>query len=142
MGHFLWKEKIKQEPTSVATETIIVQKDTLNNQIGDTIYLKNKNNKGVFYAESSLDSVHSKVYLKFKNESGTKLKATIIPSTGRGNIRFSQIIFPDNSADGPFGYKLDMELNQKGDYVLVIGHSLMADGPFIGAFKVKVQLIH
>lgn len=136
------QEKIKKEPTSVTTETKIVEKDTLNQQISDTIYLKNKNKNGVFYAESALDSIHSKVYLKFKNESASKMIATIIPSTGKGNIRFSQIIYPDNSSNGPFGYKLDTEVNQKGEYILVVGHSLMADAPFIGAFKVKVRLIN
>jgi hypothetical protein len=110
-----------------------------NKQIGDTIYMNFKNEKDLFVAEGSLDSIHSKVYAKFKNENVGELKGQIIPTTGKGNIRFNQIIFPDKSSDGPFGMDLKIDLKQKGDYILVIGHSLMADEPYFGKFTVQLE---
>ena len=110
-----------------------------NKQIGDTIYMDFKNDKGEFIAEGSLDSINSRIYLKFKNEDSGELNAKIIPSTGKGNIRFNQIIFPDKTADGPFGMDLKINLKQKGNYIFVIGHSQMADNPFYGNFKVLLE---
>ncbi|WP_428229593.1 hypothetical protein [Flavobacterium sp.] len=110
-----------------------------NKQIGDTIFMNFKNEKGLLIAEGVVDSIHSKIYVKFKNEDPAVLKATIIPSTGKGNIRFNQIIFPDKNSDGPFGMDLEMVLKQKGNYILVIGHSLMADNPYWGKFKVQLE---
>lgn len=110
-----------------------------NKQIGDTIFMVYKNEKKIYIAEGSLDSIHSKVYIKFKNENSGELKGLIIPAAGKGNIRFNQIIFPDNSSDGPFGMDLKIDLKQKGDHILVIGHSLMADEPYFGKFKVELE---
>ena len=110
-----------------------------NKQIGDTIFMKYRNEKHLFTAEGSIDSIHSKIYVKFKNEDSGELKANIIPTTGKRNIRFNQIIFPDKTSDGPFGMDLKIQLDQKGNHILVIGHSLMADNPFSGKLKVQVE---
>ena len=110
-----------------------------NKQIGDTIFMNFKNEKGLYIAEGSLDSIHSKVYLKFKNEDLGELKGKIVPATGKGNIRFNQIIFPDKSSDGPFGMDLNIKLKQKGTHIIVIGHSLMADEPYFGKFTVQIE---
>lgn len=110
-----------------------------NIQINDTIFMKFKNENGVFIAEGVLDSIRPRIYVKFKNEDLGELNAKIIPTTGKGNIRFNQIIFPDESSDGPFGMDLSIQLVQKGNYILVIGHSQMADNPFWGKFKVQLE---
>lgn len=81
-----------------------------------------KENKDSIIAEGSLDSIHPRIYVKIKNEDLSKLKATIIPSTANGNIRFNQIISPDNTSDGPFGKELNIELKQKGNYIQVSGY--------------------
>jgi hypothetical protein len=110
-----------------------------NKQFGDTIYINYRNEKHLFTAEGSIDSIHSRVYVKFKNEESGELKANIITTTGKGNIRFNQIIFPDKTSDGPFGKDFKIHLEQKGNYILVIGHSLMADNPYSGKFKVQLE---
>ena len=110
-----------------------------NKQIEDTIVMSFKNEKGLYAGEGSIDSIHSKVYVKFKNEDLGKLTAKIITTTGKGNIRFNQVIYPDKSSDGPFGMDLKIDLNQKGNQILVIGHSLMADNPYWGKFKVELE---
>ncbi|MRX41576.1 hypothetical protein GJU43_20015 [Flavobacterium sp. LC2016-23] len=124
------------------SDPVIVKKNKENNeenkQTGDTIFLNFKNEKGVFAAEGVLDSIHQKVYVKFNNEDSGELAVKIIPTTGKGNIRFNQIIFPDRTSDGPFGMDLKIPLKQKGSYIMVIGHSLMADNPFWGKFEVQL----
>lgn len=120
-----------------------VKKDEIetqeNKQIGDTIFMSLMDEKGLLTAEGVLDSIHPRAYVKFKNENIGQLKAAIIPTTGKGNIRFNQVIFPDETSDGPFGMDLEIKLEQKGNYVLVIGHSQMADNPFWGKFKVNLE---
>jgi len=110
-----------------------------NKQKGDTIFMNFMNEKGFFVAEASLDSIHPRIYVKFKNENSGELNARIIPATGKGNIRFNQIVFPDQTSDGPFGMDLKISLTQKGNHILVIGHSLMADNPYFGRFKVELE---
>lgn len=111
-----------------------------NVQKGDTIFMNFKNEKELYTGEGSLDSMSSKAYVKFTNENTGELQAQIIPAGGKGNIRFNQIIFPDKSSDGPFGMELKTKLEQIGNHVLVIGHSQMADNPYIGAFKVQIEI--
>lgn len=130
----------KEKENAAAPYPIVTKKKKEENkQIGDTIHMNFRNEKGSFTGEGALDSIHSRVYIIFKNEDLGALQARIVPTTGQGNIRFNQIIFPDNSSDGPFGMDLKIPLNQKGDYILVIGHSLMADNPYWGKFKVELE---
>ncbi|KQB42630.1 hypothetical protein [Flavobacterium aquidurense] len=131
----------------VSSSDSIVTKDSVttnkieeeNKQTGDTIVLNFKDEKGFYTAEGSLDSIHPRIYLKFNNEYSGELNGKIIPTTGKGNIRFNQIIFPDNTSDGPFGMDLKINLTQKGDHIIVVGHSQMADNPFWGKFRVQLE---
>ncbi|AWK07043.1 hypothetical protein HYN56_23550 [Flavobacterium crocinum] len=116
------------------------EKEQENKQIGDTIFMNFENKENLFIAESALDSINSKVYIKFKAEDSGELKAEIVAATGKGNIRFNQIILPDKTSDGPFGMDLKIPLKQKGNYILIIGHSLMAENPYYGKFKVQLNL--
>lgn len=118
-------------------DTPLVQEE--NTQTGDTIFMKSKNENNVYTAEGSLNAVTSKVYVKFTNLDSKNLKAKIIlPESG--NIRFNQIIAPDKTSDGPFGMDLETKLEQKGDYILIIGHSQMADNPYVGKFVVQLDM--
>ena len=116
------------------------KKEQENKKTGDTIFMNFQNKENQSVAESSLDSLHSKLYVKFKSEISGQLQAEIIPATGKGNIRFNQIIFPDKTSDGPFGMDLKIPLKQKGNYILAIGHSLMAENPYYGKFKIQLEV--
>ncbi|MDR6763685.1 hypothetical protein J2Y38_003909 [Flavobacterium sp. 2755] len=133
-------DSVSSSDSIVAKDSIIVKENKVENeQIGDTIFMNFKNEKDFYVAEGSLDSIHSRVYVKFKNEDLGELNGKITPAGGKGNIRFNQIISPDKSSDGPFGIDLKTNLEQKGNYVLVIGHSQMADNPFYGKFTVQLE---
>lgn len=139
---FSCQQKEKENISTKISDPIVTKKNKeINVQVGDTILMNFKNKKGLFVAEGMLDSIHSRIYVKFKNEDLAQLNANIIPATGKGNIRFNQIIFPDKTSDGPFGIDLKISLKQKGDYIIVIGHSLMADNPYLGKFKVQLKIM-
>lgn len=125
------------------SDTIVTEKDKSreqNQQIDDTIHLNFIDEKGLFTVEGSIDSLHPRIYVKFENNDLGKFNAKIVTKSGKGNIRFNQIVFPDRTADGPFGTNLNLELKQTGKHMLVIGHSLMADNPYVGKFKVELQI--
>ncbi|KAF2341012.1 hypothetical protein [Flavobacterium tistrianum] len=132
----------ENKKTSAESPMPVVQKEKKqeNKQIGDSIAMNFKNEENAFSAEGHLDSLNSKVYVQFKNEDLGELKAQIVPDGGKGNIRFNQIIFPDKTSDGPFGMVMQIPLKQKGNHILVIGHSLMADNPYYGNFKVQLNI--
>lgn len=138
------KENKPENPEAnpeIENKEIITEKaPTENTQTGDTIFMNYKDDKGMYTAEGSVDSVRTRIYIKFKNENPGKLNGKIIPAAGKGNIRFNQIIFPDKSSDGPFGMDLKLDLPQKGNHILVIGHSQMADNPYFGTFKVELEV--
>lgn len=133
-------DSVHTSDSIAAKNTVVVkQNKEENKQIGDTIFMNFKNDQDLYIAEGTLDSIHSRVYVKFKNEDLGELNGKITPAGGKGNIRFNQIISPDKSSDGPFGIDLKTNLEQKGNYVLVIGHSQMADNPFYGKFTVQLE---
>ncbi|WP_035652235.1 hypothetical protein [Flavobacterium sp. ASV13] len=133
------QKEIKNNSAKVQ-DTITIQKNRKENkQIDDTIFMNFKNAKGLYTAEGQLDSIHPRVFIKFKNEILGELNGKIILATDNGNIRFNQIIFPDNSSDGPFGKDLQIQLTQKGNHIIIVGHSQMADNPYWGKFKVQLE---
>jgi hypothetical protein len=81
---------------------------------------------------------NQKFILKIKNVSKSKLKITIETEKPM-NIRINQIKKPDGSFDGPFGQTLNLETAQKGEYWIILGKSLMADGSGKGHFSLKVE---
>ncbi|MHC0442580.1 hypothetical protein [Flavobacterium sp. 3-210] len=134
------QKEIKNNSVHVSADTIAIQKNREENkQIDDTILMNFKDVKGLYIAEGHLDSIHPRAFLKFKNENLGKLTGKIILEKANGNIRFNQIIFPDSSSNGPFGTDLRIQLTQKGNHIIIIGHSQMADNPYWGKFKVQLE---
>ncbi|RQP08330.1 MAG: hypothetical protein EAS48_10380 [Chryseobacterium sp.] len=80
-----------------------------------------------------------KFTLKIKNFNGNNLNAKLRTDEKMQNIRINQIRMPDGSFDGPFGQDLSYETPQKGEYWLIIGHNLMADGKMKGGFTLEVK---
>lgn len=79
-----------------------------------------------------------KFILKIKNVSKAKLKISV-ESRNPMNIRIEQIKRPDGSFDGPWGRTLNLETPQKGEYWIMLGKNLMADGTGKGHFSLKVE---
>ena len=138
------KENDKTIPVN-STDTIVTVKDkvadkVVNAQHRDTINMLVQDEKGSYSAFGIIDSIHPIIYVKFTNENPGNLHAVVTPVNGAGNIRFNQIFFPDKRADGPFGQEVTLELKQIGEHTLIIGHSLMAENPYSGKFKVEIRI--
>ena len=74
-----------------------------------------------------------------KNAGNIKITGKITSESGNQNIRFNNVELNNQSIDGSFGQDIEYNLNQKGDYSLVIGKSLMADGSQKGKFSVQLK---
>jgi len=68
------------------------------------------------------------------------ITAKLVPLDKELNIRFSQIILPDGTSDGPFGQELKYTLKQKGMHRFIVGSNLMADGKRKGEFEIKLAV--
>lgn len=111
-----------------------------NEQVCDTITMAEQDANEIYSAVGVIDSLHPRIYVKFTNEDTGNLYAVITPLKGEGSIRFDQILFPDKTADGPFGKDIALMLRQTGEHTLIIGHSLMGENPYKGKFKVELQV--
>ena len=61
------------------------------------------------------------------------------PEDAMGNIRISQIIDPDGTADGPFGRDLTHVLAHTGTYTVILGPNMMAGDPWSGVVEVSMM---
>lgn len=147
-GFFMFSCNHKENKTIIPanmTDTIAVEKAKpenrlLNEQSGDTIHMIVPDDNGIYSAFGVIDSIQPRIYVKFANEDTGNLTAAITSVEGSGNIRFNQILFPDKTSDGPFGKQMVLQLKQTGEHTLIIGHSLMADNPYNGKFKIELQV--
>ena len=60
---------------------------------------------------------------------------------GAYHLRFSEIIFPDSSADGPFGKTFNRKLTSAGRYQLIIAPHQMASSSRAGDFTLEFELL-
>lgn len=79
-----------------------------------------------------------KFTLKLKNVSKSNLNISV-KTKAPMNIRINQIKYPDGSFDGPYGQTLNLKTPQKGEYWIILGKNLMADGNAKGHFSIKVN---
>jgi len=80
------------------------------------------------------------IYLEFKSEGYKKIKGYLSSQDSIANIRFSQIILPDGTMDGPFGRDIDYDISQNGLYRLSVHENMMAGDPWDGDFYVDLKL--
>ena len=112
-----------------------------NTQSHDTIKMVAEDGKGIYRADGEINSVHSRIYVIFTNNKAPgDLYAVVTPEKDGANLRFNQILFPDKSADGPFGKEIAIKLNQIGKHTLIVGHSQMAEDRYQGKFKIDLQV--
>ncbi|MES2410634.1 MAG: hypothetical protein V4535_04230 [Bacteroidota bacterium] len=124
----------------IAKPKKITENTNRNTQNDDTIRMVVEDGKGIYRADGKIDSRHSRIYVIFTNKAPGDLYAVVTPEKDDVNLRFNQILFPDKTADGPFGKDLAIKLNQIGEHTLIIGHSQMAENPYQGKFTIDLQV--
>lgn len=80
------------------------------------------------------------INLKFFSGDYSKVTGVITSPDSMANIRFSQIVMPDDQMDGPFGKDITYDLPKKGDYLLLLHENQMAGDPWEGTFQVTLTL--
>jgi len=76
----------------------------------------------------------------FEVSNGQKLNASVKPKTGEGNIRIAQIIDPSGKADGSFGDQMTYNLNESGDWKLVLSENMMSGEPWAGEYLLTIEI--
>jgi hypothetical protein len=118
-----------------------INKDSVNYPVEDStlhISLDKKNSAKIIYGK--LEGKAQVIQLYIDNRSADTLHVLIEPSDQDANIRLNQIIYPDGRADGPFGRDEQFVLKNAGQYQLVIGNNLMAEGRRSTAFKLHLSI--
>ena len=124
----------------IAKPKKITEDKNRNIQSGDTIRMVAEDGKGIYRGDGTINSQHPRIYVIFTNKAPGDLYAVVTPEKHGANLRFNQILFPDKTADGPFGKDLAIKLNQIGEHTLIIGHSQMAEDPYNGKFTIDLQV--
>lgn len=120
--------------TTKQIDTLPVKQDTL-----ITVHLKN--NKGS--VRGYLSGIGKHVTIIAAVQSGDSITAQLIPDDDKLNIRFNQIYIPvgkDGKYDGPFSRTISYPVTVKGNYKLIVGSDLMAEGKPDGNFLCNVQI--
>ena len=118
--------------TSKQATTLLGKRDTL-------LTVDLNNNKGSVRAYLSGIGKHVTIIVPVTG--GDSITAEIIPDDDTANIRFNQIYIPVGKTgkyEGPFSRKISYPITAKGNYKLIIGENLMAEGDWKGNFTCNV----
>ncbi|MGH2566234.1 MAG: hypothetical protein ACRDE8_16020 [Ginsengibacter sp.] len=118
--------------TSRQVNTLLIKRDTL-------LTADIKNNKGSVRAY--LSGIGKHVTIVVPVTGGDSLTAVVIPDERSANIRINQVYIPvgrHGKYDGPFSRKLSYPITVKGNYKLIVGENLMAEGDWAGSFTCNI----
>lgn len=77
----------------------------------------------------------------FMNSQAKSIEVSIVfPSASGANLRFSQIVMPSGTTDGPFWQKTWYNLAQLGGYQLIFNENMMAGEPWSGEALISLTL--
>ncbi|MDQ8750962.1 hypothetical protein [Elizabethkingia miricola] len=133
-------QKQDSSAVSISKTDTIKQNHNQDRQVtGNTIIREVDAQKFPVKFEDEFTNEDQKLIIHLKNAGNMKITGKIISESGNQNIRFNNVELNDQSIDGPFGQDIEYNLNQKGNYSLIIGKSLMADGSQKGKFSVQLK---
>ena len=118
-----------------------VNEDTINYSVVDSVMhisLDKKIAAKTISGKLKENNPPIKIYIDIN--AGDTLHALIEPSDQDANIRLNQIIYPGGRADGPFGRDQKFALAKPGQYQLIIGNNLMAEGKTTTAFTLHLSV--
>lgn len=124
----------KVDTSGYVTKTLLQPGDTL-------LTIDLHNGKGS--VKSFLSGTGKHVTVIVPVEKGDSLTAEVIPDNNKTNIRINQVFIPvgkDGKYDGPFSRTISYPITVKGNYKLIIGSDLMAEGESSGSFTCNVVI--
>ena len=109
-----------------------------NVQVDTVINLSFAKDSTSLTARGSINKKSEPVICYLKVDKACTINGTIIPGDSQLNIRFSQIIMPDQKSDGPFTRQIKYDLKQAGVYKIIIAPNNMAEGKRSGDFSLRL----
>jgi hypothetical protein len=77
----------------------------------------------------------------FTNTDAKKAHVVVtFPAGKQGNLRWSQVVMPDGTMDGPFGQDTNYNLAQTGSYELIFHENMMSGDPWTGDARIMITL--
>jgi hypothetical protein len=136
------EKTIEQEPIDNTRKETTPVTDTLiaNEQRDSTIIFRFERDSSSLTAKGTLHSADDHITGYLDVDRKATLSGQLIPQKNDMNIRFTQLIMPDSSMDGPFGKQLQYKLTQKGKYKIIISANNMAGGQTKGDFLVRLTV--
>lgn len=140
-------------PKPIETNLIIPDKTTWDNvDVQDPLTGNNTltwNEFTVFFDDTTdtqevrlIHTADEIVKIYFINADAKTLEASIaFPNDPEGNLRFTQVIAPDGTADGPFWTEATIPLTQQWGYQLSLHENTMAGEPWSGEAIVTLKLL-
>ncbi|MBC7498022.1 hypothetical protein H7170_00075 [Candidatus Gracilibacteria bacterium] len=82
-----------------------------------------------------------KTHVYFVNtDAKTAHVVVTFPAGTQGNLRWSQVVMPDGTMDGPFGQDTNYNLAQTGSYELIFHENMMSGDPWTGDAWIMITL--
>ncbi len=78
-------------------------------------------------------------FLKINNKKPQVYTLQLQPLDTLGNIRFSQVLLPDGTSDGPFGTELTYNFEFSGTYIIKMAENMMSGDPWEGDVVLTVK---
>lgn len=139
---------VQQAPPTAPTQT--EKKDTIK-QIEQKKEEKNKSNiapiRVIFPAGETQVILDGKkttfteqpVYL-VSGRAGQSILTRVMSKDTKSNIRIEKIISPTGKEVGPFGVKIKYDLNETGDWKIILGDSKYPPEPWKGDYQILVTV--
>lgn len=131
-------EKKPTEPTE--TKIVPEEPSAANEQKDSVIRFSFARDSSTLTAHGFIRSAKDHVTGYLAVDRKARLTASLVPETKDMNIRFTQLIMPDSTMDGPFGQQFNYDLVQKGMYKIIVSANNMADGKTKGDFLIRLAV--
>ena len=112
-----------------------------NIQVDSVIHLSFADGQQKIQVRGAISRDAPRVFCSWKQDRGMMLRASVEPLAPGLKLRFSEIIFPDSSADGPFGKTFNRKLTSAGRYQLIIAPHQMASSSRAGDYTLEFELL-
>lgn len=117
----------QQKPLVVTSDSVRLQNDGTPDTAAmqDQLYTLSPLT-GTLLIKLKLDSNTARLTIPLRITSGKELFGVLNPADTMAAIRFSQIVCPDGTTDGPFGRELHYAFTSAGTYRLIVSENNMA----------------
>lgn len=111
-----------------------------NIQIDSLIHIAIPDGQNMVKTRAAIEQDAGIVICQWKIKSPKRLQATIVPGKAGLKLRFSELVYPNQRTEGPFGKSIRINLTEPGLYQLKITPNQMAGSRHQGEFELEFRL--